>query len=242
MLTAEGIVAKIVAFIVEKTIGKLGALAFDKRRKACRSLTKLYYCVQALDDATESFLQTLTDFGESGDAHAVVNALNNHRHNIELASNMFIELGHELGAGLEIIDPVLAKCCQTLYVSKGDFLTFISQSIHWEQMGSSRKIVLRRPVGRLEAVDMGSLYNQTEAMYAAGALNYWPRSAFDDFAGDFQNIAIGFEDDEAAAELRQMIIQQNIRLRSAKERLRQLIRANFSIEEVLFQSDSHPYK
>jgi hypothetical protein len=55
MLTAEGVIGKIVSFIVDKTIGKISTLPFDKRRKACRSLTKLYYSVQALDDVTENF-------------------------------------------------------------------------------------------------------------------------------------------------------------------------------------------
>jgi hypothetical protein len=78
MRTAESIVAKVVIFIVQKTIGKIVSLPFDKRRKACRSLTKLFYCVQSLDDVTESFLRTFDDFRRSGNADALVNALNNH--------------------------------------------------------------------------------------------------------------------------------------------------------------------
>src|ERR1700677_1856674 len=136
MLTAASLIGKIVDFVVQKTSEKLFNLPLDKRRKACRALTKLYYCVQCLDDVTAHFLETLDAFQKSGDAYAVVNALNNHRHDVELATNMFIDLGQELHPGLEIIDPALAQCCATLYVSKFDFLSFMSNSIHWDRTGS----------------------------------------------------------------------------------------------------------
>ncbi len=242
MLTAESVIGKVVSFIVDKTLGKLVALPFDKRRKACRSLTKLYYSVQALDDVTENFLQTLDDFHKSGNANAVVNALNNHAHEVELATNMFVDLGHELYGGLEIIDPALAQCCYALYVGKFDFLTFMSNAIHWDRSISPSKVVVKRPLGKMESVDMDSMYNLTKNALQAGEKHYWPSSAFDEFSSDFEDISIGFEDEQAATQLREMIVRQNTTLKEAKERLRNLIKESFSIEEVLFQSDSHPYR
>jgi hypothetical protein len=242
VLTAEGIVSKVVSFVVDKTIGKITALPFDRRKKACRSLTKLYHCVQALDEVTENVLHTLEDFQGSGEAAALVHTLNNHRHEVERATNMFVDLGYELHAGLAIVDPVLAECCHTLYISKVDFLTLMSNSIHWDRSGLKAKVVVKRPLGRMEAVDMEDLYARTKSAFEAGVKHDWPSSALDDFASDFEEISIGFEDEEAASQLRDMILQQNIRLKTAKERLRQLIRDSFSIEEVLFQSDSHPYR
>lgn len=240
MLTAEGIVGKFVSFIVNKTIGKLIELPFDKRRKACRALTKLYYCAQALDDITESFLQTLKAFEEAGDAWAVVNSLNGHAYELELASNMFIELGQELYGGLKIIDPTLAQCCKTLYVSKFDFLSFISQSIQWDRSGEKARMIVKRPLGKMESVDLDVLYEDTKFALQNGESYYWPSSALDDFSDDFQEVFLSFEDDDAAVQLREMVIKQNRTLKTAKERLRNLIKDNFSIEEVLFQTDSHP--
>ena len=94
----------------------------------------------------------------------------------------------------------------------------------------------------MEATDLEDLYGRTESSFEAGVRNYWPSSALNDFASDFEDIEIGFEDEKAATELRDMIVQQNARLKTAKERLRQLIKDRFSIEEVLFQSDTHPYR
>jgi hypothetical protein len=48
---------------------------------------------------------------------------------------------------------------------------------------------------------------------------YWPTSALDDFADDFEEVSIGFEDDQAAAQLENMIIRQNTRLKETKEKL-----------------------
>lgn len=242
MITAEGIVAKIVSFIIEKTVGKITSLTFDKRKKACRVLTKLYYCVQSLDDVTESFLKTFDDFRQSGNADAFVNALNNHSRDIELATNMFIDLSQELDSGLELIDPALARCCHTIYMGKFDFLSFMSNSIRWDRSGKKPKIVLKRPKGLMELADMESMYKLSKEALEAGVKHYWPASTFDDFRQDFDDISIGFEDEATASELHKMILQQNKLLKLAKEHLRTLIKNSFSIEEILFQSDSHPYR
>ena len=94
----------------------------------------------------------------------------------------------------------------------------------------------------MESVDMENMYDRTREALQTGEKYYWPSTAFDDFTNDFEEIAIGFEDEEAAAQLREMIACQNSVLRTAKERLRNLIKDSFSIEEVLFQTDSHPYR
>lgn len=242
MITAESVVAKIVTFIVQKTVGKLVSLPFDKRRKACRSLTKLYYCVQSLDDVTESLLRTFEDFRNEGNASALINALNNHAHDIELATNMFIDLSYELEGGLEIIDPALARCCHTLYWGKFDFLTYMSNSVHWDRSGQTSRINLKRPMGRMDFADMENMYKLSKEAIVAGEKLYWPASTFDEFSKDFQDVHIGFQDEATATELHDMIVQQSRLLKSAKEDLRTLIKNNFSIEEVLFQSDSHPYR
>lgn len=78
MLTAESLIARVVALIVGKSLSRLATLTFDKRKRACRSLTKLYYCVQALDEATDSILRTYEVVGRTGDGSAIVMAIKNH--------------------------------------------------------------------------------------------------------------------------------------------------------------------
>ncbi len=240
MITAASIISKLVLLIVDKTIGKLVDIPFDKKRKACRSLTKLYYCIQNLDEVTESFLETLEDFSKKGNAYALINGLNNHRVEIEFATNMFIDLGAELYDGLEIIDPALANCCNVLYESKFSFLCFMSESIRWDREGENLKIFIKAPQGKTESANLEEAYNAATVSLTKGNKYYFPSSALDDFKDDFQDITISFEDNETANLLKDMILQQNHRLKEAKEKLRILIKDSFSIEELLFQNSSRP--
>ena len=241
MLTAEGIISKLVSFIVNKSIGKIVDLPFDKRKKACRSLTKLYYCIQALDEVTDYFEISLKSLEDSGDSTPLIHALSNNSYHIELATNMFIDLGCELHDGLEIIDPTLAKCCHLLYISKFDFLSYLSNYVKIENGNGKISVIVKQPKGIIESVDLESLYAETKkAMKGNNEKFYWPSSALDDFRNDFEDISISFENDETTKQLHSMIREQNKKLKEAKEKLRVLLKDSFSIEEILFQSDSKP--
>lgn len=242
MLTAEGVVGKIVLFVCHKIAGRLAHIPFDKRKKACRSLTKLYFCVQSLDEVTDAIFQTVSDFSGRGDASAVMNALKNHMHEVEIATNMFVDLGYELHAGLEIIDPALAQCCHILYAGKFDFLSFMSESIQWDRSGDRARIVVKRPQGLAQTVDMDDMYGRTKVALGRGDKFYWPDSAFDEFGEDFQPFTLEWENEVAAREFLDMLSQQREILKEAKERLRVILTDSFSIEEILFQTDSHPHR
>lgn len=84
---------------------------------------------------------------------------------------------------------------------------------------------------------MEELYRQSRAAINRGEKHYWPSTALDDF---HDNIQLKFEDGQAYEQLHQMILRQNKELNLAKERLRNLLKENFNVEEILFQSDSNP--
>ncbi|HWA27433.1 MAG TPA: hypothetical protein VG734_17390 [Lacunisphaera sp.] len=244
MLTASGLLGKLVDFIVDKSATHLTELPFDKRKKACRALTKLYYCVQTLDDVTAEFLATFQEFRRSGDsdARALLHSLNNHRYEVVVATNLFIDLGRELQPGLKIIDPALAQCCHTLYVGKFDFLTFMSQAIEWDRTGDKQQILVKVSRDTVESVDLNAMFAATKEALGRGGELYWSESVLDDFTAGFEEVAITWENEEAAQQLHAKLVRQNAGLREAKERLRILIKDNFTLEEVLFQTDSHPYR
>lgn len=242
MITAGTVVGKFVGFIAGKAASRVASLALDKRRKACRALTKLYFCVSALDEACGEVLRTFEDFRSDGDAFGLVNALNNHMHEIAHASDMFIDLGYELEPGLEIIDPALAATCNTLYRGKGDFLSFLSDSVKWDRSGEKPKITIKSPTGHMDAVNLDAVYQESQVALGAGEKTYWPRSALDDFRDGFESISVGWDDEEAARIVSEMLASQKASLAEAREKLRTLLAEKFSIDEVLFQSDSHPYR
>ncbi|WP_282109210.1 hypothetical protein [Shewanella algicola] len=243
MIGAEGLIGKTVIFIVNKTVGKLIDLPFDKRKKAARSLTKLYFCVQALDDATEDFFVTFEGFESDGDACAIVNSLNNNMHKIEHASNMFLNLGDELHAGLEIIDPPLAECCSLLYRSKFDFLSFMSTSVKWvNESDTKRHIEIKTIPENMMNVDLEYDYREIKKSQETGQKYYWPSTALDDFENNINDVVLTFEDNETARKVKEHIDRHSMLLREAKESLRLLLKDNFNVEEILFQNDSQPWK
>ena len=244
MITAGTLAANIANFIAGKAATHIGSLALDKRRKACRALTKLYFCVSALDEAGAEILKTFDDFRSGSDAYSfpLMNALNNHMHEVAHATNMFVDLGYELEAGLRIIDPALAATCHTLYRGKFDFLSFLSNCISWDRQGTRAKIIIKFPTGKLEDVDLEGPYRESQMALGSGDKVYWPESALDDFRAGFEDISIEWDDENTARKVHEMLVYQKTALGDARERLRILLSDRFSVEEILFQSDSHPYR
>lgn len=237
MLTAASIIGKVVLFIVEKAGSQIIAMQFDKRRKACRSISKLYNCVQALDEITQLTIDDFQIYKNSGNAHPIFTAISSNAHHIEVVSNVFIETGYDLYEALEVIDPALAQCCTALCVGKYDLLTFLSNSIVCDYSSEPATILIKRPLGRMESADLDAMYRDTSGALRAGEKYYWPTSAFDDFNRDFEDVIINFEDERAATEIFEMIVSQNGVLGDAREKLRLLIKSNFTIDEILYSSN-----
>ncbi|MBT2143261.1 MULTISPECIES: hypothetical protein [unclassified Rhodanobacter] len=244
MITAGTLAAKIASFIAGKAATHIGSLALDKRRKACRALTKLYFCVSALDEAGADILVTFEGFRSDSNAFSfpLMNALNNHMHEVAHATNMFVDLGYELEAGLRIIDPALAATCHTLYRGKFDFLLFLSNCISWDRQGEKSKIIVKFPTGKLDEVDLEVPYRESQMALGSGEKVYWPESALDDFRAGFEDVSIEWDDENTARRVHEMLVSQKTALEDARERLRRLLSEKFSVHEILFQSDSHPYR
>ena len=242
MLAAEAIVGRLVLFICQKAATGIGKLSFDKRRKACRSLTKLYYCVQSLDEVTESIFRTASDFRstETGEAWAVMNAINNHMRQVALATNMFIDLGGELHAGLEILDPALAECCNALYKSKFDFLSEMSDAIAWDHSSGSGRIILKMPRRTIRSEVLEDSYAAVAVALQNGDKAYWPDTWSP--SEESPEVVLTWEDNAAADQFINHLAQHRKVLTEAKEKLRLLLKSSFSVEELLFQTDSHPYR
>lgn len=242
MLTAEILIGKVVEFIVGKSLSAIGKLSPNDRRKACRSLTKLYYSLQALEDVTESILRTASDFRgtETGEAFAVMNALNNHMHEVALASNMFIDLGHELHAGLEIVDPALAACCDALYVSKFDFLREMSDTVAWDRASTPGRIIIKMPKRTTSDELLNFKYAEASVALKSGDKYYWADTWLD--TDGPHHVVLTWEDHDSAKAFLGRLSEHRDALATAKQKLRELLKSSFNIEELLFQTDAHPYR
>lgn len=242
MLTAEIIIGKVVEFIVGKSLIAIGKLSPKDRRKACRSLTKLYYSLQALEDVTETILETAGDFRstETGEARAVMHALNNHMHEVALASNMFIDLGHELRGGLQIVDPALAACCDALYVSKFDFLREMSDTVAWDRTNTTGQIIIKMPKRTTSKELLDSKYAEAAIALTAGEKYYWADTWLE--TNEPHQVILTWEDHDSAKAFLCRLAEHRDALVTAKQKLRELLKASFNIEELLFQTEAHPYR
>lgn len=235
-------ISKIAGFIVAKSLSAIEKLSPNDRKKACRSLTKLYYSLQALEDVTNFILGSVDNFNttKTGIAFTVVNALNNHRRDIELASNMFISLSQELHAGLKIIDPALATCCDALYASKFDFLSEMSDTVAWDQTTSDLRMIIKMPKRTTNENILNKKYEEATIALSKGETYYWPDIWIE--AEEPHQIVISWNDEDAAKNFMSRLTEHRNKLSNAKQQLRELLKNSFNIEELLFQTDAHPYR
>jgi hypothetical protein len=191
---------------------------------------------------TESILDCAKNYRttQTGIAFTVVNTLNNHRQNVELASNMFIDLSHELHGGLRIIDPALAACCDALYASKFAFLTEMSESIVWDRTASETKMVVKMPKRTTTEAILNEKYNEAILALRDGDTYYWPDTWIE--SKDPSPLVLTWDDNDTAKQFMENLTQHRDKLSDAKQKLRELLRTSFNIEELLFQYDAHPYR
>jgi hypothetical protein len=239
MLTGEGFIAKTILAIVTKAGEKLLGIPFDKKKKACRVLTKLYYSTVSLDEATDRFLEEFDHFPIPGKANALITIFGWNAHKVSEASSLFLELSHELHAGLKIIDPGLADFCGHLAAGKGSLLGLLSNCSEVSQRDGQPVLNIYRPNERILGTDFEASLKWCEELQAAGVSFYWPQGVFE-FFQDFEEISITTQDDALALELIELIKNQNALLKQARESLRTVLVANFSIEDILFQPKSRP--
>ena len=172
-----------------------------------------------------------------------MNEFNNRSADIELATNLFIDLGTELYEGLLIVDPALARCCNALYVTKYDFLTFLSLPLVDEEEPANRarsERSFRVPSPALQGLDLEAVYREVSLRMQRGDKAYWP--SFGDWTEDAEEIRISFEKPDQAFRLIEIISRQNALLKQAREGLRTLLAKSFSVEELLYQADTAPYR
>jgi hypothetical protein len=239
MITTESIVAKVILAIVGKLAGAVGGMVVSKRQKACRYLVKLYYAVQALEEVTSRLLETVGSDRKGGAASQLIRALVQEQDALEFASNAFVDLAEDLQRGLALLDPALAELCRVIYRGKGDFLSCMSFGVRPDFSGGNVKVVLWVPNERLDSTDFEQAYELSKAAIGTGAHYYWPDGAFD-YLNDCEELEITRESDESAEQVLNYLRRHHATLSAAKERLRELLKSSFTVEELLFHRDETP--
>jgi len=238
MLTGEGLIGKIITTIASKVASRLLGIPMDKRRKVAQALTKLYFATVRLDEVTDQFIEIFDRFGkDADDSDALLIAIKTEGKSIDTASETFAELSDEIYAALLILDPVLANCLNFLKTGKGDFLSFLSNSVRLSTDGGNTRLKVEMPNARILSTDFDSIYKLCTQKHEQGEQYYWPEGVFDYF-NDFEIVEIIFDDPHAAKELTSMISHQQLLLKQARESLRVLLKDNLTLEEVFSASNN----
>lgn len=238
MLTAEKVIGNVVTFVVQKAVTRIDNLAIDDRKKACRVLTKLYYCVQALDEVTESIFRQVVypRPGENEASSSVMNVLLYRMDALRCTSKMFVALGHELYRGLKVIDPALSDCCEPLYyLGKHCFLVEMSKSFVVIGSGIDCGLIVKMPKMTVEPEALERVYAAVIEAHRLGLPNChrltWTKSSGP------SSFCLTWDSKEAGAKFLGNLIEHRRCLTDAKQMLRELLRTRFTVDELLFQND-----
>lgn len=244
MLTGLGLIGKLVELLASKLLSRQIDLVLDDRKRACRALVELYFCIDGLEDLTRRFVDELGEIRAPADGWRVANAVALHGSTLEALSRRFINIGPELERALSILDPPLADALGQLYAFKYSFLLFMSQSVELKEKNGERNRVLSylKPSARILTIDMESYYNWAKD-HPLRELEFdvkleWPMNMLAqlEFEADFPEVDIELSDLGAVLEFRGILIQHCDVLGLAREKLRELISKNFKLEEVLYVS------
>ncbi|HEY9116550.1 MAG TPA: hypothetical protein VIN11_01925 [Roseivirga sp.] len=246
MLTGQGLIGKLVYFLATKLIEKKLDLALDDKKRACRAFVELYYCTDKLEDITNEFLKELKRSKNELQGGGLPNLFALHGRSLDALSSRFLEIGAELHRAVELYDETLADTVDQLFRFKYSFLYFAANSIEILPKEGERNRLLKFPVpsARVLDIDMESYYQwvktHKDADFSEIYLTEWPANvlAYSIFGGDFPEVTIEISDPEAVAQFSSILEEHGKVLSQARQQLREFVKDNFSIEDVLYVSKS----
>lgn len=244
MLTGQGLIGKLVELLATKLLSREIDLALDDRKRACRSLVELYFCIDGLEDVTARFIEELQGVEDQTSGWRAINGMALYGRTLDSLSQRFLNAGAELYQTLTIIDPPLADALGPLYGFKHSFLLFMSDSIQVKDKDGERNRVLcyREPTERILGIDASSYYEWVKD-HPLRTLSHdvhleWPNNMLVgfEFREDFPSVEIEVSDPQAIAQFRSILEKHGEALGVAREKLRELLSKNFKVEEILYVS------
>src|SRR5215510_1671494 len=110
MLTWQGLIGKMVDFMVGKLAGKKLDLFLDEKKKACKVFVKLYFAMEQLEEITSELLANLEPIAKGEQTQLSPSfSLAEMSVRIDNNSQNFLEAVDQLSSVLEIYDPILSS-------------------------------------------------------------------------------------------------------------------------------------
>jgi hypothetical protein len=243
MLMGAGLLSKFVGLVATKLIGKRLDLAFDEKRRACYSFVELYFILQGFASITKGFVAQLEE--PSLEPWMTINLMCKNGRTIQALTTRFFELHEDLLLTLDVLDPTLAAVFDRVHSFKGSIFYAIAESITIpEEEPRNQSILYRRPTERVLAIDMDAYYQTLESFRGdeGNAPWVWPGELTElpKYEAAFPSIQFKTDDKEKLVQFAQDLRRQAQLLDTAIDKLRALIKDNFTLDEVLSSSRRLP--
>ena len=232
MIYALEIIGKFLSFAFEKMLEKEIDLSYKNKSISCRSFTKLYFCLSELDEITDSLLKSL----ESRDLGLVVSSLNKNKGRLEAVTQNYFDVAWELEFVIEIFDDSLSKALFPIYYNKASFLINFPKTFVIDNDGKTRhnliylefekelsEEVLKKDYEKLTKVD----FDNKDTSWANDLYTI-------SLEEDFNKSAIDLSKKENLDFLHQKLSQHSQCIKEARLKLRDFLKKNFTIDEVLY--------
>ena len=243
MLMGAGLLSKFVELVATKFIGKRLDLALDEKRRACYSFVELLFVLQGFASITKGFVAELEK--SNFEPWVTINLMCKNGRSIQALTTRFFELHEDLWLTLNVIDPTLAEVFDRVHSFKGSIFYAIAESITIpEEEPRNQSILYRRPAEPLLAIDMDAYYRTLESFQGDkwDAPWIWPSELIElpDYEAAFPSIQFRTDDKEKLVSFSQHLKRQAELLDTAIEKLRAVIKGNFTLDEVLSSSRRLP--
>jgi hypothetical protein len=243
MLMGAGLLSKFVELVTTKLIGKRLDLALDEKRRACYSFVELFFVLQGFAVITKAFVAELE--ASNFESWVTINLMCKNGQTIKALTTRFFDLHEDLSLTLDVLDPTLAEVFDRVHSFKGSIFYAIAESITIPvEEPRNQSILYRRPAEPLLAIDMDAYYQTLESFQGDkwDAPWIWPSELTElpDYEAAFPSIQFKTGDKERLIAFTHDLRRQAQLLDTAIEKLRALIKDNFTLDEVLSSSRRLP--
>lgn len=242
MITWVGLIGKVFGFLGQEMAKKALNAEPDKRALACEAFTRLYFNLTKLERLTELVLASVEDSIHAGNTVSLTCRVHNMQQDIQRLSSDFFEDAQVLREVVEIFDPEAAEALSAVFAWKGSILWEASKCVTLTRDGDDfvGKLSYRKPTDKILDLDISQQLAWQRAH--PGEVDWealtWP-----------QTLLVGGELSEAFAESEVTVVSKAdmeefadilkahlLVLSEAKGSIRNLIKTNFSLDDVLFQN------
>ena len=239
MIMGTGLLSKFVELVVSKLVGKRLDLALDEKRRACYAFVELLFILKGFHSITRGFIEELEE--HELETWVTINLLSIHGQTIQSLTTRFFVLDRDLLLTLDVLDPALAEMFAQIHTFKGSIFFALADSITIpEEEPRNQSVAYRHPSDNVLSIDMEAFYDSLQS-YGKNDENQpwiWPEELAEvaDWEAAFPTVQFRTDDKVQLAKFVTDLKGQLQLLATAVEKLRTLIKDNFTLDEVLASS------